>query len=185
VVPKITKALPVIKWTEAFDDFLSRKIGARTIPLAYVTREKEDVPAAAPTLAQDKPHSTEFGSVEGDMVARASHGHALFREDNSTVYYLLEEATRGTAYAASMKPYQRTKNGRDAYLSIRTQYAGKDKWEAEIKRQDDLLHNRQWKGQSNFPLEKFVSQHRNAYVSMQQCSEHIAFQLPNEHTRVG
>jgi hypothetical protein len=58
-----------------------------------------------------------------------------------------------------MKPFQRAKNGREAYLSIRNQYAGKDKWEAEIKQQDDLLHNREWKGQSNFTLEKFVSQH--------------------------
>ena len=35
-VPKITKALPIIKWTEAFQDFLNRVIGARMIPLAYV-----------------------------------------------------------------------------------------------------------------------------------------------------
>ena len=34
-VPKITKALPVIKWTEAFTDNLSRAIGVRMIPLAY------------------------------------------------------------------------------------------------------------------------------------------------------
>ena len=32
-IPKITKALPVMKWTEAFKDFLSRVIGVRTIPL--------------------------------------------------------------------------------------------------------------------------------------------------------
>ena len=35
-VPKITKALPIIKWTEAFQDFLDRVIGARMIPLEYV-----------------------------------------------------------------------------------------------------------------------------------------------------
>ena len=35
-VPKITKALPIIKWTEAFQDFLHRVIGARMIPLTYV-----------------------------------------------------------------------------------------------------------------------------------------------------
>ena len=42
-----------------------------------------------------------------------------------------------------------------------------------------------WKGQSNFPLEGFITQHRNAFVSMQQCAEHIAFELPNKLTRVG
>ena len=35
-VPKTNKALPIIKWTEAFQDFLNRVIGARMIPLAYV-----------------------------------------------------------------------------------------------------------------------------------------------------
>ena len=65
------------------------------------------------------------------------------------------------------------------------QYAGKDKWESEIKQQDDLLHTRQWKGQSNFPLEGFITQHWNAFVSMQQCANHVEYQLPNEHTWVG
>ena len=35
-VLKITKALPIIKWTQGFQDFLNRVIGARMIPLAYV-----------------------------------------------------------------------------------------------------------------------------------------------------
>ena len=35
-VPKITKTLPIIKWTEVFQDLLNRVIGARMIPLAYV-----------------------------------------------------------------------------------------------------------------------------------------------------
>ena len=46
------------------------------------------------------------------VVPRAAHTHALFRDDNSGVYYHLEEATRGTSYAASIKPFQRGKDGR-------------------------------------------------------------------------
>jgi hypothetical protein len=68
-----------------------------------------------------------------ELIARASHGHPLFREDNSAMYYKIEEATRGTPYAASIKPFQRTKNGRGAWFALSSQYAGKDKWEAEIK----------------------------------------------------
>ena len=132
-----------------------------------------------------QPHSTLHGSVEAELVARASHTHALFRDDNSAVYYALEEATRTTIYAASIKPFQRQKNGRGAWLAMLGQYAGADKWQAEIKRQDDLLHTRQWKGQSNFSLESFIGQHRNAFVSMTQCADHVPFQLPNAHTRVG
>jgi hypothetical protein len=184
-VPIISKALPVIKWTEAFDDFLSRTIGVRMIPLSYVTREKVEVPAACPALKANKPHSELHGSVELDLVNRASHDDPLYDADNTKVYFFLEEATRGTQYAASIKPYQRSKDGRGALMSIRNQYAGRDKWEAELKKQDELIHNRVWKGQSNYSLEKFIAHHRNAYVSMQQCAEHVAFQLPNDHTRVG
>ena len=184
-VPKITKALPVIKWTEAFRDFLARVIGARTIPLSYVIRVVEDVPVNAPNLAANQPYSFEHGSVEDELVARASHTHPLFRDDNASVYHYLEEATRGTVYAASIKPFQRTKNGRAAWLAMVSQYAGKDKYEAEIKRQEQLLHNREWKGNSHFTLEQFISSHRNAFVSMQASAEHVEYQLPNAHSRVG
>ena len=117
-VPVISKALPVIKWTESFDDFISRTIGVRMIPLSYVTRENETVPAACPPLKTSKPHSELHGSVELDLVNRASHDDPLFNEDNSKVYFFLEEATRGTQYAASIKPYQATCEGWQGSFNI-------------------------------------------------------------------
>ena len=183
--PVISKALPIIRWTEAFCDHLHRCIGVRNIPLAYVIRDDPEVPPICPPLAPDQPYSEEHGSIEADLVARGSHTHGLFRDDNASVYYKLEEATRSTPYADSIKPFQCTKDGRAAFLAITAQYAGTDKWEAEIKKQDTLLHTRKWKGQSNFTLECFVQQHRNAFVSMQACSQHVEYQLPNDHTRVG
>ena len=67
--PKISKALPVIKWMEAFQDFLNRKIGNRNIPLAYIIRDEPNPPAAAPPLAVGQPHSIEHGSVEAELIA--------------------------------------------------------------------------------------------------------------------
>ena len=130
-------------------------------------------------------HSEKHGSIEGELIACALHTHALFRDDNAAVYYAREEAMCSTSYAASIKPFQRSKNACGALLAPTNQYAGNDKWEAEICKQDDLLHTCVWKGQLNFLLEGFIAQHHNAFVSMQQCAEHIAYQLPNEHTRVG
>ena len=168
-----------------FKDHLSRVIGVHKIPLAYVIRDNVTVVAPAPTLATGFPHSTVHGSVEAEMIFRASHSHVSYAEDNSKVYYLVEEATRATQYAATIKPYQRGKDGRGAFLALVTQFAGRDKWEAEFTKQDDLLHTFKWKGQSNFPLERFVAQHRNAYVMMQQASTHVPHQLPDERKRVG
>ena len=123
--------------------------------------------------------------MEAELITRALHTHALFRNDNSDLYFLLEEATRSTPYAASIIPFQQNRDGKGAWKALTSQYTGKDKWEVEIKKQEQLLHTHIWKGQSNFSLEHFISQHRNTYVSMSACAEHIQYQLPNEHSRVG
>ena len=96
-VPKISKSLPIIKWMEAFQDHLHRVIGVRMIPLAYVIRKDEEVPAMAPPLQDGQPHSEAHGSIEGEMIAQASHAHAMFQDDNAAVYYALEEATHSTS----------------------------------------------------------------------------------------
>jgi hypothetical protein len=48
-----------------------------------------------------------------------------------------------------------------------------------------LLHSILWKGQSNYSLERHCASHRAAYISLVACAKHVAYQLPNEHSRVG
>ena len=182
--PTINKSLPVMKWTEAFSDHLHRCIGVRMIPLAYVIREQTAVPAACPPLEPNQPFSEANGSIEEDLIQRSLHTHGLFKTDNASVYFKLEEATRSTPQADSIAPFQKKKDGRGAFLALLKQYAGEDKWNAIIKKHDNILHTRKWKGQGNFSLESFIQVHRNAFVSMKAAVQHVAFQLPNEHTRV-
>jgi hypothetical protein len=59
----------------------------------------------APNVMAGHPHAEEHRSVEAELIARTSHAHPLFRDDNALLYYLIEEATRGTGYAASIKPF--------------------------------------------------------------------------------
>jgi hypothetical protein len=106
-VPVISKALPVIKWIEAFQDHCYRCIGQRYIPLAYVIREEAAVPVACPERVNHQPYSEEHGSILGDLINRASHAHGLYQKDNAEVYFKLEEATRTTLYTDSIKPFQR------------------------------------------------------------------------------
>ena len=150
-VPKISRGLPIMKWYEAFPDFLRQVIGVQMIPLVYVICPTVEVPAA-PDRAAGQPYSTEHGSIEKELIFCASHTHVLYDDDNGKVYHYLEEATCSTSYAASLKPFQRSRNGRGAWLALLNQYAGRDKWEAEIKRAEQILHTRKWKGQSNFTL---------------------------------
>ena len=187
--PKITKNLAVTKWSDEFQDFLARVIGGRKIPLSYVIRELGEVPDVAPSLAPYPgggvySYSTEHGSVEDELIARGSHAHPLFCNDNAEVYHYLEEEIRGTSYYASIKPSQRKKDGQKVWTAMISQYACKDKWTKELKECDELINSRKWTSTSNFTLEWFISQHRNAFVSMNQCTEHVYYQLPNEPTRV-
>ena len=183
-VPKITKGILITDWAESFLDYQSRCVGRRAIPNVYVLRSLVAVPATAPDLLPDLPYSEEHGSVEGELIARASHSHPAFRGDSSDIYFDLEEATRGTQYAASLAPFKRTKDGRGGYNAIVNQFAGVDKWQAILKDCKDIMLNRMWKGQSAYPLEKFVSLHRCAFVKMEQCVNHIDYQLPNDNTRI-
>ena len=182
-VPKISKSLPVLKWTVAFQDFSFRALGVRNIPLAYVIRE-DDVPQPINSQATGKPFSEEHGSVEAELIARASHNHALFRDDNAKLYHHIEEATRGTVYAASIQPFQKTKAGKEAWEAITSQFAGDDKWDKLLKDQEEIIHKRKWQGNGSFRLENFVAQHRNAFVLLTQCSQRVDYQLPNDMTRV-
>ena len=93
-VPKITKALPIIKWMEAFQDFLQQIIGVRMIPLAYVIHANVNIPAPPPQLTVNQPYSDEHSSVGAELVTHSSHTHALYHDDNSSVYFHLEEATQ-------------------------------------------------------------------------------------------
>ena len=87
-----------------------------------------DVPADCPELASGQLHSTEFKSIEGDLITRASHTHGLFRDDSAEVYYKLEEDTRSTSFADSIKPFHRSKDGRAPFRDLMDQCAGLDKW---------------------------------------------------------
>ena len=183
-VPKITRTLPIVRWTESFEDFLHQIIGSRHISLAYLVRETVEAATPAPPLLNNRSYSHEHGSVMGELIARATHDHTKYKDDNQKLYSFLEEATRSTQYASSIRPFSRAKNGREAYLALKRQYAGRDKWQAEIKKQENFIHTRVWKGTSNFTLESFITQHRAAHVSLERCAQSVPHQIPNERTRV-
>ena len=126
--------------------------------------------------------------VECDLVepeSLASLGGSAPGVVDGILSYHLERSHQGNLLCSLNQAFPERKRWKGAWKALTSQYAGKDKWEAEIKHQEQLLHTRIWKGQSNFSLENFISQHRNAYVSMQASAEHVQYQLPNEHSRVG
>ena len=54
------------------------------------------------------------GSILDDMIQRTSHAHPLFKQDNVTVFTMIEEASRGTHYATTIQPFKNRKPGKSA-----------------------------------------------------------------------
>ena len=184
-VPVLHKNLTPLKWIESFKDCLYRTYGVRKCPLLYVIREDKNVTHETNDPLALGSYFGLSGSIVEELIARLNQTDPLFRSDNAAVYSLLEEATRGHPICASnIKTYARTKDGRAAWMSIVSSHAGQDKWEQLQQDKVKFLMNTKWNGR-NYSLDKFTGIHRSSFVQLQEAAEHVNFQLPTQHTRVG
>ena len=185
-VPVLHKNSTPLKWIESFRDCLYRTYGLRKTPLLYVVRDQADVPDEEedPLLA-GKAYGAS-NSVLDELIKRLNHDDPLYKSDNAMVYSMLEEATRGTIYATTIKPFSRSKDGRSAWQAMVSSHAGTDKWEHLFKERSKFLMNTKWNGR-NYSLERFTGVHRSSFVQLQEAAAQVVtpLQLPSEHTRVG
>jgi hypothetical protein len=112
------------------------------------------------------------------------HDHPVFDDDNHAIFDMLHDSLQGTTFGATINPYKKKKDGRKAWLALLNQHAGQDRWDTEVKRENAFLTSHIWKGNVNFTLAKHAAKHRNSYISLETCALHVAYQLPNEQTRV-
>ena len=184
-VPKLDKNLAVPKWLESMKIHLMSVIGKRGIPLYYVVRPESGVAVAPPPLLPDQAYSEEHGSVENELIARASHTHALWKNDNRMVFEIIERATRGNpAFSGTITSFRRNKDGRGAYMAFQSQHAGKDVWERSIQAANFFLHNGKWNGVGNIKFITHASKHRSMYIDLCEAAEHVDVECPNERSRV-
>ena len=183
-IPLLHKNTTPLKWIESFKECVYRTYGVRKTPLSYLVRANDDVPIEAEDpLINGKPYG-EAGSVIDELINRLDLSDVLSKQDNSTLYSMLEEATRGTIYATTVTSNSRGKDGRKAWLAMTSSHAGDDKWDSLFTEKSKFIMNVKWNGR-NYSLEKFTGLHRSAYVQMQEASTHVTAQLPTAHTRVG
>ena len=104
---------------------------------------------------------------------RLSHTHPLYRDDNKTLFGVLEVALRGTVYEASIKPFQRKYDGREAYLALIAQHAGKDKWIKILRDAKTYVNEKKWDGTTSQLLQSHIEKCRECYVDIENAAEHI------------
>jgi hypothetical protein len=118
------------------------------------------------------------------MIARMLHWHSLFKADNGAVFKLIQTAVRGTPIAASIAPICCNQNGCRAFFAIQAQHAGKDVWDKLVKEAKTVLQNRKWLVITNVTLAKHMGMHRQVFITMTECAEHIPVDVPNDRLRV-
>ena len=153
---KITKSLNVMKWSESFQDYLHRCIGAQTILLTYVICEVCSTPCFIPTLSwQDSP-TQEAGSIEEELIQCISHG----MPGTGMIMYWFTTRWRkplmAPSYYASIRPFSNKPKMRAMPMS---QCAGDDKVNTEIAKHNSLLCSQKWKGSGSFTLEWYCNNH--------------------------
>ena len=140
-VPTLSKNVTPLRWLESFKDCLSRTFGVRSCPISYVIRPNVTVtPEANDPLIPGNAFGAS-GSVLEELILRLNHTDPLFRTDNAMVYSMLDQASRNTIYAPTIKPFSRTRNGRSAWLAIIVSHVGNDKWDQIRKEKFNFLMN--------------------------------------------
>ena len=172
-VPKLNKGMPVPKWASNMEVFLRGIIGARTAPMAYLIRPEGAVATPAPALMPSQPHSAEHGSIEEELIARTSHNHALFRNDDGELYGLLQVALRGTPFESSIASGRKRREGRKSYNSVISQHAGRDVYEKLIREAELYLKTKTWDGRGGITLVKHTTRRRKSYLDLEDANYHV------------
>jgi hypothetical protein len=168
----------VIKWVPIFLDCASRTYGSRG-PLAYVLRDEVDVPSEIDDPLENNTYYGESGSLIEELIARLPHEGAIYKNDNATIYMMIEKCARGTSVESTIKGFARKKDGRGAFKALIANHAGETKYRSIMKKKMHQLQMIKWNGRS-YALEAHVSNHRNAADDLRECSEHITVAVPDQ-----
>ena len=101
--------------------------------MSYVSRTVEDVLNYAPLLRVNQSNSDEHISVAKEYRHFLSHVDARYGNDNEIIYEYLEEANHSTIFTASIKSFERDRNGCGAWMAFNNQHTGKSKSRAILK----------------------------------------------------
>ena len=184
-LPDISKTFTVMKYLDQLPTHLREMLGVANVPLVYIIRETVTPPNPLLALIADRPWSGGKTSVMDELIAHFPHEGPAYEAHNAQVFNLLAATLSGTSSMASIRRYQRARNGRQAYLDLVTHNLGLAKWEKTVKAAENVLSSRVWNGKnSRYPLKVHIPRHREAYNDLVRASHQITYAPPNETSRV-
>ena len=83
--------------------------------------------------AENRATSADFDSIMDELIDYTPHTDDSYAEDNAKVYQILQDMVSGTSFESSIKTFQRSRNGRGAYLALCQHNLGSSKWDKIIE----------------------------------------------------
>ena len=161
--------LPELKghsnWTtyrDKFESNLSNMIGSRNIPLSYVIDESE-----RPRITR----ATAFLEVavmdlsdDSFFAAHTTHHGPSYTEDNSKVWMLIKKSLLGHQPYHHIDEYERGRDGRGAWLTLKAYYEGEDFVNKTIQENLTKLRTLHYRGETQrFGFEQFIELQKECY----------------------
>ena len=158
---------------EGIDEYLRSVLGERKIPLAYVIRKNEEIGANA----------ERYATVQDEMIARAPHftvnaagvrtPDPVYLVNREKVWDIISRMTRKDASWTYVKPAQKTRDGRMAYLGIYNHYLGPQHVDNMANLAEDKLKNTVYNGEKRrWDFEKYVNTHKQQHSVLEGLTEH-------------
>ena len=181
---KCTQNMPVMKWVKHVKEDLNEIFTSDPqipVPLGYVTRPTVNVGAISP-LEPLEAFSTNYVSIQNELLHHYSHANPMWVDDNAKVFSLLDEATAGhSKLNSSINNQRRTRDGRQALLNIEAQHCDRAKWEELVRGAKRTIDTLVYNGSNpTFTLEHYTDKRRDAmndWIDAEQC---ITTQVPLE-----
>jgi len=96
---------------------------------------------------------------------------------------MIESSTRESDVTSSIAPFCKTQDGRGALNALKSQYARKMVYDRLVK-DAEQMSNKVWNGNTSTSLASHMGAQRKAWISMQECADHVPVDVPNEQARV-
>ena len=184
-LPVVSKSFGIVKAMDLIPNHLRDRLGVRKVSLAYIIRDEEE-PAPLEALEGGKITSANYASLMEELIERTSLDGSAYIEDNAKVFSILSDLVAGTSFESSLKAFQRTRDGRGAYLALCKHNLGSAKWDRIIEEAESYLLRREWNGKNyRYTLKSHINRHREAHNDLEKASQFVSYQLPDDHMRVG
>ncbi len=82
--------------------------------------------------------------------------------------------------SSSIAPFHKTRDGQGALNALKSQHAGKAVYDRLVKEAEQMLFNKVWNGNTPTSLASHMGAQRKAWISMQECADHVPVDVPNE-----